>query len=180
MTPTDTTRMSAPTLAFSTLLDRYQRPLVRYALSFTPNLEDARDIVQDTFIKLSTALPSLDPDRIAPWLFTVCKNHAIDHHRKHHRLIAMDSATLELESPPDSAPSPSEDLEHSETATELHRLIAQLPERQREAVKLKFIAGLDYQQISQAMDTTIGNVGYLIHHGVQALRQKWTAQETTA
>jgi RNA polymerase sigma-70 factor (ECF subfamily) len=92
----------------------------------------------------------------------------------------MDTATLELESPPDPAPSPSEDLEHAETATALHHLINQLPDRQREAVKLKFIAGLDYKQISQAMDTTIGNVGYLIHHGVQALRQKWTAQETQA
>lgn len=171
-------RMSDRPSLFESLLERYQRPLVRYALTYTPNLEDARDIVQDTFIKLSAALPTLDPDRIAPWLFTVCKNHAVDHHRKHHRLIPMETATLELESPPDTAPSPSEDLEHSETTTELHRLIAQLPQRQREAVKLKFIAGLDYQQISQAMDTTIGNVGYLIHHGVQSLRQKWTALET--
>lgn len=173
-------RMSDRHSLFESLLERYQRPLVRYALTYTPNLEDARDIVQDTFIKLSAAIPSIDPDRVAPWLFTVCKNHAVDHHRKHHRLIPMETATLELESPPDSAPSPSEDLEHSETATELHRLIAQLPERQREAVKLKFIAGLDYKQISQAMDTTIGNVGYLIHHGVQSLRQKWTAFDTTA
>ncbi len=171
-------RMSDRPSLFESLLERYQRPLVRYALTYTPNLEDARDIVQDTFIKFSAALPSLDPERIAPWLFTVCKNHAVDHHRKHHRLIPMETAALELESPPDTAPSPSEDLEHSETATELHRLIAQLPERQREAVKLKFIAGLDYKQISQAMDTTIGNVGYLIHHGVQSLRQKWTALET--
>lgn len=171
-------RMSDRPSLFESLLERYQRPLVCYALTYTPNIEDARDIVQDTFIKLSAALPSLDPERIAPWLFTVCKNHAVDHHRKHHRLIPMETAALELESPPDTAPSPSEDLEHSETATELHRLIAQLPERQREAVKLKFIAGLDYKQISQAMDTTIGNVGYLIHHGVQSLRQKWTALET--
>jgi RNA polymerase sigma-70 factor (ECF subfamily) len=172
--------MSPPPSSFETLLDRFQRPLIRYALTFTPNLEDARDIVQDTFVKLASALPSLDPDRIAPWLFTVCKNQSVDHHRKLHRLIPMDSATLELESPPGPAPSPSEDLEHAETATALHHLINQLPDRQREAVKLKFIAGLDYKQISQAMDTTIGNVGYLIHHGVQALRQKWTAQETQA
>jgi RNA polymerase sigma-70 factor (ECF subfamily) len=172
--------MSLPPSPFETLLDRFQRPLIRYALTFTPNLEDARDIVQDTFIKLASALPSLDPDRIAPWLFTVCKNQSVDHHRKHHRLIPMDSATLELESPPDPSPSPSEDLEHAETSSTLHHLISQLPDRQREAVKLKFIAGLDYQQISQAMDTSIGNVGYLIHHGVQALRQKWTAQESQA
>lgn len=168
--------MSARPPSFETLLERYERPLVRYAVSFTASLEDARDAVQDTFIKLNQALPTLDPDRIAPWLFTVCRNHAVDRYRKQRRLIPMDTATLELE--PENAPSPAESMQHSETAAELHRLIAELPERQREAVKLKFIAGLDYKEISQAMDTTIGNVGYLIHHGVQALRQKWTALET--
>ncbi len=168
--------MSARPPAFETLLERYERPLVRYALSFTASLEDARDAVQDTFIQLHQALPTLDPDRVAPWLFTVCRNRTVDQHRKQRRLIPMDTATLELE--PETAPSPAEDLQQSETTAQLHRLIAELPERQREAVKLKFIAGLDYQQISQAMDTTIGNVGYLIHHGVQALRQKWTALES--
>lgn len=170
--------MSACPPAFETLLERYERPLIRYALSYTASLEDARDAVQDTFLQLHQALPSLAPDRIAPWLFTVCRNRAVDQHRKQRRLIPMDTDTLELE--PETAPSPAEDLQQSETAAELYRLIAELPERQREAVKLKFIAGLDYQQISQAMDTTIGNVGYLLHHGVQALRQKWTALETTA
>jgi DNA-directed RNA polymerase specialized sigma24 family protein len=59
----------------------------------------------------------------------------------------------------------------------LRELIETLPVRQREAVRLKFIAGLDYQQISAAMQTSIGNVGYLIHHGVAALKTKWQAHD---
>lgn len=42
---------------------------------------------------------------------------------------------------------------------------------------LKFIAGLDYKEMSRVMKTSIGNVGYLIHHGVQSLRQKWREME---
>jgi RNA polymerase sigma-70 factor (ECF subfamily) len=68
-------------------------------------------------------------------------------------------------------------MESRETATELRRLIENLPLRQREAVTLKFISGLDYKEISEVMKTSIGNVGYLIHHGVQTLRTKWQEQE---
>jgi RNA polymerase sigma-70 factor (ECF subfamily) len=71
-------------------------------------------------------------------------------------------------------------MDRSETSTTLRQLIDTLPSRQQEAVRLKFIAGLDYQQISAAMKTSIGNVGYLIHHGVAALRTKWQAMENEA
>ena len=160
---------------FLDTLTRYERPLLRYAHSFTNDAEEARDVVQDVFIKLSQNLATLDPDRLAPWLFTVCKNRALDHQRKHQRLIVMETQTLDLEA--SEAPQPGAEMESRETAAALRGFIEELPLRQREAIRLKFIAGLDYKQISDAMQTSIGNVGYLIHHGVLALRLKWQAQE---
>jgi RNA polymerase sigma-70 factor (ECF subfamily) len=160
---------------FLETLRRYERPLIRYAHGYTGDLEDARDIVQDVFVKLSQHLATLDHERLAPWLFTVCRNRALDHHRKHQRLIVMETETLDLEASAD--PAPNDAMEKRETATALRELIETLPVRQREAVRLKFIAGLDYQQISAAMQTSIGNVGYLIHHGVQSLRTKWQEHE---
>ncbi len=68
-------------------------------------------------------------------------------------------------------------LESRETAAALRSLIETLPTRQREAVRLKFLTGLDYKEISQVMKTSIGNVGYLIHHGDQSLRTKWQELE---
>ena len=126
-------------------------------------------------MKLSQCLHTLDHERLAPWLFTVCRNRALDHQRKHRRLVVMETETLDLEMSAD--PSPHEEMDRTETATTLRQLIDTLPARQQEAVRLKFIAGLDYQQISAAMKTSIGNVGYLIHHGVAALRTKWQAME---
>ena len=131
--------------------------------------------MQDVFVKLSQCLHTLDHERLAPWLFTVCRNRALDHQRKHRRLVVMETETLDLEMSAD--PSPHEEMDRTETATALRQLIDTLPARQQEAVRLKFIAGLDYQQISAAMKTSIGNVGYLIHHGVAALRTKWQAME---
>lgn len=158
---------------FLDTLTRYERPLLRYAHSFTQDAEEARDIVQDVFVKLSQNLATLEPDRLAPWLFTVCKNRALDHQRKHQRIIVMEVQTLDLEA--STSPQPGAEMETRETAAALRGLIEQLPDRQREAIRLKFMAGLDYKQISDAMQTSIGNVGYLIHHGVQALRLKWQA-----
>ena len=167
--------MAAPDTLFLDTLQRYERPLIRYAHGYTSDLEEARDIVQDVFVKLSQCLHTLDHERLAPWLFTVCRNRALDHQRKHRRLVVMETETLDLEMSAD--PSPHEEMDRSETATTLRQLIDTLPSRQQEAVRLKFIAGLDYQQISAAMKTSIGNVGYLIHHGVAALRTKWQAME---
>ncbi len=167
--------MSEPQDLFLETLQRYERPLIRYAHGYTGDLEDARDIVQDVFVKLSQHLATLDHERLAPWLFTVCRNRALDHQRKHQRLVVMETATLDLETSAD--PAPNDAMEQRETATALRELIETLPVRQREAVRLKFIAGLDYQQISAAMQTSIGNVGYLIHHGVAALKTKWQAHE---
>src|SRR5687768_3372652 len=88
------------------LLDRYERPLVRYAQSILGDLDSARDVVQDTFIRwvqrernapgpfpesteiATDAATTLEAE--APWLFTVCRNRALDHQRKHSRLVSMD------------------------------------------------------------------------------------------
>jgi RNA polymerase sigma-70 factor (ECF subfamily) len=126
-------------------------------------------------VKLSQHLATLDHERLAPWLFTVCRNRALDHHRKHQRLIVMETDSFDHEA--STSPRPGDDLESRETAATLRSLIEKLPTRQREAITLKFISGLDYKEISQVMKTSIGNVGYLIHHGVAALRTKWQAME---
>lgn len=156
-------------------LDRYERPLIRYALNFTRDLEEARDVVQDTFLRLSQQPRLPEAERLAPWLFTVCKNRALDYQRKHARLVVTEVAVLDQETSEVAWPGAA--METRENAAALRSLIEQLPARQREAVTLKFIAGLDYKEMSRVMKTSIGNVGYLIHHGVQALRQKWREME---
>lgn len=160
---------------FHDALQRYERPLIRYALNHVGQLDDARDIVQDVFLKLSQSLSSVDPERLAPWLFTVCKNRATDHLRKHRRIMLMETETLDLEEA-DTA-RPGFDLEQQETAAQLRSLLTRLPEKQREAIRMKFIAGLSYKEISDVMKTSVGNVGYLIHHGINALREQWLALE---
>ncbi|TLD69626.1 sigma-70 family RNA polymerase sigma factor [Phragmitibacter flavus] len=152
-------------------LERYERPVIRYALSVVHDLDQARDIAQDVFIKLSRNLTTLDRTRIAPWLFTVCKNRALDHLRKHQRLVPMETATIDQQT--SSSPGPSEAIEEQELSQQLTRWMSELPEKQREAVRLKFESGLSYKEISEVLHTSIGNVGTLIHLGVTNLRERW-------
>ena len=154
-------------------LERYERPLIRYAMGVVPDLHQARDIVQEVFIKLSRNLTTLDRWRLAPWLFTVCRNRALDHQRKHQRMIPMETEVLDLET--SAAPAPSAALEERELTHQLSNWMAQLPDKQREAVRLKFESGLSYKEISTVLKTSVGNVGTLIHLGVTTLRERYLA-----
>ncbi|MGC1479310.1 MAG: sigma factor [Chthoniobacterales bacterium] len=65
-----------------TALERYEKPLVAYAAGIAGDLGSARDAVQETFLRLSRQdVVALEP-RLAPWLFFVCRNCALDHRRK--------------------------------------------------------------------------------------------------
>jgi len=154
-------------------LERYERPLIRYALGIVGEIHQARDVTQEVFIKLSRSLGTLDRERLAPWLFTVCRNRALDHQRKHQRMIPMELETLDLE--PSSTASPSAAMEEQEFNKQLLQWMGQLPEKQREALRLKFEGGLSYKEISDTLKTSVGNVGTLIHLGVTTLRERWLA-----
>lgn len=63
-------------------LRRYERPLISYARDITGDVDSARDAVQETFLRLSRQNVSVLAPRLAPWLFLVCRNCALDHKRK--------------------------------------------------------------------------------------------------
>jgi len=54
-------------------LERFEAPLTRYAFGITGDLERARDVVQDTFLRLCSESPERLDGRVAPWLFKVCR-----------------------------------------------------------------------------------------------------------
>jgi RNA polymerase sigma factor (sigma-70 family) len=85
----------------------------------------------------------------------------------------MENDVLDMEA--SNAPTPADVLEEQETSGQINRWIDQLPDKQREAVKMKFESGLSYKEISEVLKTSVGNVGTLIHLGVTTLRERWLA-----
>ncbi len=80
-------------------LERYERPLISYAKGITGDLESARDAVQETFLRLSRQDVRALEKRLAPWLFFVCRNCALDHQRK---VLRFPDGALSEEQPSDS------------------------------------------------------------------------------
>ena len=66
------------------VVERYERPLVRYAARLLGDVEHARDVVQDTFLQLIRQDHSKLDGRLPEWLFTVCRNRALDVRKKRH------------------------------------------------------------------------------------------------
>lgn len=157
------------------ILTRYERPLLAFALHHCRDAETARDTVQDTFLRYFRDRPDGELEALAPWLFTVCRRLLIDHQRKHHRIVPMNAATaLTLDTAIDeSAAPPDRAAVQSDDTSRLRHLITSLPERQRELVRLKFEAGLSYRDIAAATGLTVTNVGTLLHHAVQSLREQF-------
>ena len=162
------------------LLDRYERPLLAFARHHSGDAETARDAVQDTFLRYFKDPPAGELEGLAPWLFTVCRRVIIDHQRKNHRIVPMNTATALTfdQAIDDTASSPAAALEEKDDTQRLRGLVKSLPDRQRELVRLKFEAGLSYRDIAAATGLTVTNVGTLLHHAVQSLRQQFHAEAT--
>ncbi len=160
------------------LLERYERPLVRYAGSLLGDFESAKDVVQETFMRLVRRTsaggdgavppaPAMEERHLEAWLFTVCRNCAIDHQRKHARIIhlpVLDDDRV------DELPNPAARLEQSDSAALIFRLLEKLPPNQREVIRLKFQNDLSYKEIADITGLTVTNVGFLMHTGLRKLR----------
>lgn len=148
----------------------FEGPLLRYAARLLGNVDMARDVVQDTFLRLCGEDPKSLDGRLAAWLFTVCRNRAFDVSRKEQRMETLDAeADLACAC---REPAQSLVLEEQESAGQVLELLAALPANQQEAIRLKFQNGLSYREISEVTGLSVTNVGYLIHTGLKTIRQQ--------
>lgn len=158
----------------------HEAALLRYATRLLGDPHRARDVVQDTFVRLLGASRADVETHLAEWLFTVCRHRAVDVLRKEGRM----SRLLDTDSAADPAkpalvsrePRPGQALEAEETRAELLRLIDRLPPNQQEVIRLKFQTGFSYKEISRITELSVSNVGFLIHTAVQRLRAEFAAQ----
>ncbi len=148
----------------------YQGRLCRYALHLTGDLDAARDVVQETFLRLCKQRREQLDGHLLPWLLTVCRSRAIDRARKERRMT-----TLQPEMPhaiPSSAVPPQAESETREEQTRVIAALGAISSGQAEVIRLKFQEGLSYRQISEVTGISVSNVGYRIHMGLKALKNR--------
>ncbi|MGE9268908.1 MAG: RNA polymerase sigma factor [Verrucomicrobiales bacterium] len=149
-------------------LAEYESPLIGYALGFLHDADKARDVVQDTFIRLYQQDMAKVSAGLKTWLFTVCRNRALDILRKEKRLVALKEEKMERISA--DIADPLEEADWEERGRQLRRALDRLNDNQREVIRLKFEQNLSYKEISEITGLSTGNVGFLLHVGLKKLR----------
>lgn len=152
-----------------TLLRENEAPLIRYAARLLGHdSEAARDCVQESFLRLCRQEGDLS-EIGREWLYVTTRNLCVDHRRKVSRMTPTDEiedARAAAHGDATGAP-PLPPLVEDE---DLAQALVRLPERQQEALRLKFEGGLSYAEIAGVMDTTAGNVGWILHTAIKGLR----------
>ncbi len=153
---------------------RFNRPLAQYAWHLLGDADRARDVVQDTFLRLCAQKRERLDGRLEPWLFTVCRNRAMDVLRKEKRMIPLTEAhDAALAERPEPTPAWAAD-----DAPPLAQALERLPANQREVIRLKFLHNMSYRDISRVTGLTQNHVGVLIHNGILTLRRRLAGAST--
>lgn len=153
-------------------LSTHEAALLRFATTIVGPV-DARDVVQDTFLELCKASREDVAGHLVPWLFTVCKNRALTLRRgaKRHVDVEEVMGIASVEGGPHG------ELERKETGESVTALLAQLPERSREVVALKFAGGLSYKEIAEVTGLSVSHVGVILHEALSKVRERMIKKE---
>ena len=148
------------------LVERYQSRLFGMVVGMVRDGEDARDIVQMSFVKAYQSLNSFRIDSsFYTWLYRIAMNLAIDHCRKHKRrktssfeeaVAARDEDGTIAEQHHEE--SPARALARKELHERIYRALDEIPEDMREAVLLREVEGLSYKEIADRMGIPEGTV----------------------
>ncbi|MEO0416105.1 MAG: sigma-70 family RNA polymerase sigma factor [Verrucomicrobiota bacterium] len=147
----------------------FQGPLTGYAAGLlNGDWERAKDVVQDTFIKLHKQDPEMVKTKLKSWLYTVCRNRSIDVLRKENPMLTSGGEAFEHLN--DKGLDPSDAAQRREKHEEVLRFLDRLPDNQKEVIRLKFQGDLSYKEIADVTGLSVSNVGFLIHTGIKRLR----------
>jgi len=163
-------RGSDPSAWVTAVLRQYEGRLLQYAQRLTGNAEQARDLVQETFLKLCQTPEESVNGHVAQWLYTVCRNQAIDLRRKESRMSTL--AEPDLLPPDQRQPEPWRVVEQGEGVSRILAQLERLSPNQQECIRLKLQHGLSYREISGVTGLSVSNVGFLIHTGLTRIRER--------
>jgi RNA polymerase sigma-70 factor (ECF subfamily) len=172
--------------AFREIVTRYKKGLYIFLKRFLNRHDLIEDVFQETFLQLFISRDSYDPARpLRPWLFTIAANKAKDALRKQQRTAAIPIGTIAkseemsfdemLNTLTADDTRPSEELERSEVASRVKKVIANMPENLREILILAYFNKFSYKQMAQILSIPIGTVKSRLHAAVGRFAKDWKA-----
>lgn len=153
------------------VVSRYRRKVFHIAYKFTGRHDDAEDLTQEIFLKVFRSLDKFNQDAdFSTWLGSVARNYCIDHYRASKReKEVMVEDLLAFDLAPAASGNPYRALEDRDRRSLLRRGLDLLPGKLREAVVLRDLLGLSYQEMAERLGLPEGTVKSRINRGREEL-----------
>ncbi len=173
--------------AFAVLVERHKRGIANFIGASVRSTSDVADLAQETFLRAYAHLGTFNPElgRFTTWLYHIARNVVRTFLGRSLRRPATadlgEERTLENTLADHSHDAdPIGGVLRAEAEAEIRAALAELPERTRTVLSLRYYDNMDYQTIATTMGLSLGNVKTLIHRGKLALAQKFREREAAA
>jgi RNA polymerase sigma-70 factor, ECF subfamily len=169
---------------FSVLVDRYKRGITSFISATVRGSAESADLAQETFLRAYAHLGTFNPalGKFSTWLYHIARNVvrtqlARSQRRPPTQELPADRALENTLPDPSHEGDPAAGVLRSEAERELRAAMAELPERTRTVLALRYYSNMEYQTIASTMGLSLGNVKTLIHRGKIALAEKLRQRE---
>ncbi len=169
--------------SFNQLVTRWERPIYALAYRTLGREEDARDVVQEAFLRAYRGLRGFKGQaKFSSWLYRITLNLCRDWIRRERRapVVQVPEGTDPVDLA-DQRASPAESVEDLVARREMSRAVARamadLPEEQRLAILLKEYHGLTFQEIADMLDCPLSTVKTRLYQGLTMLRRRLERQQ---
>jgi RNA polymerase sigma-70 factor (ECF subfamily) len=160
---------------YEPLVRAYEPQGMRLAIGMMGNAEDARDALQESFVKAFQSLPRFNLERpFGPWFFQILRNQCRDllrSRKARFRMEVLEDGRFDFYSDDAASGGARRERERLDARRILWQALERLPEEQREILVLKELEGFKYDEIASILDIPAGTVASRLFHARQALRE---------
>ena len=157
---------------FAPLYRRYVTRVYRYIYSRVGNQADAEDLTAQVFLAALEGLRHYhEQGNFAAWLFTLARHRVTDHWRKRSPISLDEIPDLPMEQ------DLHEEVSHAEALAQLRTLVGQLSDEEQELLRLRFAAGLRYEQMALVLGRTEAAVKMALYRLIDRLNDMWGVKD---
>ncbi len=157
--------------AFEVLFERLHQPVLNYAYHMLQDRAAAEDVAQEAFIRAHAQIGQLGPPwDFKSWVFRIASNLAVDHFRRNRRFVDLEEPYL-VSQPPTTRRPAERAAQRAVQREEVWRTLEKLPTLYRQALILRELNGLSYQELARALEVSYDNARQLVHRARNRFRQ---------
>lgn len=165
--------------AFEELVDMYKDKIYHLGYRMLGHVNEAEDIVQETFLRVYTNLERYDEtQKFSTWIYRIATNLCIDRLRKRKPNYSLDAEMPDSDGAdwysllPSNRETPEEEIVLTETQEQIRKAIDALPKKYKSVVVLRYLHDMSLQEIGEVLKMPVTTVKTRVHRGREYLRKK--------